>query len=795
MGFAVDRSNGVAVLLLVCLGATVHPEAMARASLANVNQRARSRQATKGVETASQLFRRVSPSVVVVLTYDAAGKATELGSGVKLPDGSVATNCHVLKGGSSYRVRYLGKQYPANLDKADWNRDVCTLAVPDLPAPPVVLGNTRTLQVGATVYAIGTPEGLQRTLSEGIVSSLRPVSGGSYIQTTAAISPGSSGGGLFDDHGRLLGLTSFFITKGQQLNFALPVEWIEALPRQKVVDLAAYGTPVNSPQHTTARIASGRSEVQWLNRAAALESAKGWKGLQALSERWIRAEPQNEVAWFSLGEADTYLGQYAQAIEADRSALQIDPRNDSTWNNLGNAYDDAGQYAQAIEAERQALKINPRDADAWNNLGTAYDHAGQHAQAIEAERQALKINPQDADAWGNLGVAYGEAFQYERAIDAERHVLQINPQDADAWTDLGLAYDYAGQYAQAIEAERQALKINPQDAHAWNNLGLAYAAAGQHAQAIEAYRHALQINPQYAEAWTDLGFAYDGAGQHAQAMEADRQALQINPRNADLWFNLGVHCDDAGKPAQAIDAYRHMLQIDPRDGMAWFDLGADYAQLGANSKALTVYQNLKALDPAAAQDLFELIVRSSPSQPITGPLTFSRSNTPLSTGNNPPAFSQPQPLRRLAGVTPQGLPAPSQAVLKSAYCYGVISEQEAAENADEEYLFRGASTETRNTVDALQQKENHEENTQLERLKRYIFPTLPYVDNGMLLAAMQQGKIDVENIASETKPCFQRCEHSSGSAIAQSQCYARCDEMSEAYRHTKICQSLAFLPY
>ena len=170
--------------------------------------------APAGAETASQVFQQVSPSVVVVLTYNAAGKAVELGSGVKLSDGSVATNCHVLKDGTRYRVRYQGKDYRAQLDKADWNRDVCSLSVPGLLAPPVVLGSTKTLQVGASVYAIGTPEGLQRTLSEGIVSSLRPVSGGSYIQTTAAISPGSSGGGLFDDHGRLLGLTSFFISKG-----------------------------------------------------------------------------------------------------------------------------------------------------------------------------------------------------------------------------------------------------------------------------------------------------------------------------------------------------------------------------------------------------------------------------------------------------------------------------------------------------------------------------------------------------------------------------------------------------
>ena len=440
--------------------------------------------AAAGAETASQVFQQVSPSVVVVLTYNAAGKAVELGSGVKLPDGSVATNCHVLKDGTTYRVRYRGKVYPASLDKADWNRDVCALSVPGLPAPPVVLGSTKTLQVGAPVYAIGTPEGLQRTLSEGIVSSLRPVSGGSYIQTTAAISPGSSGGGLFDDHGRLLGLTSFFINKGQQLNFALPVEWIEALP-----------------QHPTPRVAAGTSEVEWLNRAAALQSSKDWQGLQALAERWIKAQPHSAIAWFALSEADDNHGQYAQAIAAYRQALQINPQNADTWDNLGAAYDQAGQ--QALDAVRQALQIIPQDAVAWYNLGLAYDDAGQHAKAIDAYRHALQINPQNADTWYNLGIAYGHA-QNAQAINAERQALQINPKFALAWQYLGITYFGAGQNAQAIDAYRQALKINPKLSNAWFLLGLVYLQTGRQNQALAVYQHLKTLDPAKAQNLFDL---------------------------------------------------------------------------------------------------------------------------------------------------------------------------------------------------------------------------------------------------------------------------------------------------
>lgn len=396
-------------------------------------------------ETASQVFKQDSPSVVVVLTYDANGKATELGSGVRLPDGAVATNCHVLKDGTTYKVRYQNKTYPATLAKSDWNRDVCTLTVPHLSAPPVVLGSTKDLQTGATVFAIGAPEGLQLSLSEGIVSSLRSVSGGSYIQTTAAISPGSSGGGLFDDQGRLLGLTSFYVSNGQQLNFALPVEWVEALP---------YGP--------TQGVAQGASEVDWINRAAALEAKGDWNGLLVLARRWTAAFPESALARGMLGEAYYHSGRHRQAIDAFHEALRINPRLESAWYNLGVAYGNSSQRMRAIDAYREALRINPRDEAAWYNLGVAYDDSDQNTQAIDAYRQALRITPTDQQAWINLGLAYSKSNQGTQAVEAYRRALRINPQETKAWLGLGIAYAIAGQKDQALAAYQHLEVLSPQ---------------------------------------------------------------------------------------------------------------------------------------------------------------------------------------------------------------------------------------------------------------------------------------------------------------------------------------------
>ena len=90
-----------------------------------------------------------------------------MGSGVMFADGDVVTNCHVIKGANKIKVRIGGKEHSATLRYSDWDRDVCSLSVAGLSAQAVVVGNTKTHKVGAKVYAIGAPKGLELTrLSE-----------------------------------------------------------------------------------------------------------------------------------------------------------------------------------------------------------------------------------------------------------------------------------------------------------------------------------------------------------------------------------------------------------------------------------------------------------------------------------------------------------------------------------------------------------------------------------------------------------------------------------------------------
>ena len=183
--------------------------------------------------TGDQVFAEVSPSVVRVVVFDEAHTPIGGGSGVVIARTTVITNCHVALKGVTVEVRAGKDNFPANVSVADETYDLCQLSVGGgFSAPAVEIGAMQYVRTGQKVFAVGAPQGLELTISEGIVSSLRENRLGTIIQTTAPISPGSSGGGLFNVSGQLIGITTFQVRSGQNLNFAVPADWInEMTPR------------------------------------------------------------------------------------------------------------------------------------------------------------------------------------------------------------------------------------------------------------------------------------------------------------------------------------------------------------------------------------------------------------------------------------------------------------------------------------------------------------------------------------------------------------------------------------
>lgn len=187
---------------------------------------------------ASSVYEKSAPSVVFITCIDAKGIVSS-GSGVILrTDGIIATNFHVISDAVAAKVQLSnGDIYDdVSVLDTDERKDIAILKIKAVNLPVLTVGNSDSIKIGATVYTIGSPRGLTGSLSAGIVSSLRPASdlspeltGFRIIQFTAPISPGSSGGALLDDTGKLLGLVFAYKPGGQNLNAAIPVNYVVPL--------------------------------------------------------------------------------------------------------------------------------------------------------------------------------------------------------------------------------------------------------------------------------------------------------------------------------------------------------------------------------------------------------------------------------------------------------------------------------------------------------------------------------------------------------------------------------------
>jgi serine protease Do len=173
--------------------------------------------------TPSELFKNLSPSVytVAVLTKTLQQVASQ-GSAVAVSSREAITSCHVVSHGGMIVLINGAATLKAQVVGADSATDRCYLKADGDLRPVPGLRDYSSLMVGETVYTIGSPKGLVNTLGSGLLSGLRSSEDKTqYIQISAPVSAGSSGGGLFDDRGNLIGIVSFTIKDAQNLNFAI----------------------------------------------------------------------------------------------------------------------------------------------------------------------------------------------------------------------------------------------------------------------------------------------------------------------------------------------------------------------------------------------------------------------------------------------------------------------------------------------------------------------------------------------------------------------------------------------
>jgi tetratricopeptide (TPR) repeat protein len=395
----------------------------------------------------NKVFRSNNDAIVVVASFDEDGRLLGQASGfIVTPDGKVVTNYHVVSMAYTIKIRHEGTtRNVTGLTHVDSDNDIAILRLEKGKYKTVRIGDPRALKVGEKVYAIGSPQGLENTMSEGIISGIRKAGDNtSLIQITAPISRGSSGGPVFNVRGEVVGITTFLIAETQNLNFALPV------------DLISRGLKKN--------------------------------GIVEPKEACRVDFNQTASCYFYQGVAYGVNGKQDRAVDAFKRSLKVDPNRAETYINLGVSYALLEKYGEAEKMFDRALALEPENPDALAKLGATYTELGRFEEATKILNRSLAARPDHVDSYFFLALNYEAQNKLDEAVPILLAIIKLQPQYADAYAHLGTIYTGMGKLNEAIAVFKTGISQKPEDPMLHLGLGKAYALSGDRAAALEEYK-------------------------------------------------------------------------------------------------------------------------------------------------------------------------------------------------------------------------------------------------------------------------------------------------------------------
>jgi len=400
-------------------------------------------------KTPEEIFASASPAVVYIVSMTATGEKA-LGSGFIIDnDGVVVTNYHVIYLTKEISVKLTdGRSYPVTgVINYDVNRDICILKIDANNLPTVDLGNSDKAQIGEKIYAIGNPLGLEYTFSDGMLSGTRDYQGIEYLQFTAPVSPGNSGGPLISEQGQILGIVTFVRAGGQNLNFALAINEISAFIGK---------TPRMTMQEFVGKI--------------------------------------TKADYLLIVGAESFLaGEYAQALEFYKEAEEINPELSHINNCIGVALGMLGRHQDAIPYFEKAVQLDSADVRGYLNLGNIYIELGRPQEAMTYAEKCIEINPGEYSAYFILGSAYYLLNDLDKSMSYYQKALQINPRDAETYFAVGGVYYSQDNYKQAIPFLLKSNDLRPNNVEVLMTIGLSYFHLDMHEDAQKILLHTKKI--------------------------------------------------------------------------------------------------------------------------------------------------------------------------------------------------------------------------------------------------------------------------------------------------------------
>ena len=408
--------------------------------------------------TPEELFARVSPSVVRVNVRNERSKPVSFGSGFFVRDDStVITNYHVIEWAFSAEVvLHDGTSLPVlGVQGFDAASDIAVLKVAHEPKKDIrhlTLGSNMLPPVGSKVYVIGAPEGLDSSLSDGLVSGRREHDDRLWIQISAPISPGSSGSPVLSADSSVIGVATWTRhIEGQNLNFASPASGIAGLVAnksrlQQLPDLLLAHVQILEDIY---RRTIGTQQTEDGRRIASENALHQMDQLSAS----FRKTP---LFWEYKGNIYFDQSRWDEAITAYLKVLAIDNEVPFIWRRIGDIHNVRRQYDDAVLAFGQGVKVEPNNDNAWRDFGSSLLNVNRAKEGADALRRSIAINAKNASAHTFLGDALAELGDIEGGVGEYKTALNLEPDNFFINYNYGNFLRRKGRYKDAIKAFEKA---------------------------------------------------------------------------------------------------------------------------------------------------------------------------------------------------------------------------------------------------------------------------------------------------------------------------------------------------
>jgi len=325
--------------------------------------------------TPDKIYEKVDNSIVVVLAYDNLGNMFQ-GSGVVInTEGLIVTNHHVCKDANRIEIKHYNKEIKnVSVYLYDEVKDILFLKTNDKTLPPIPYGTSSSLRTGQRIYAVGSPEGYENSISEGIVSGFRTDENNvKLIQMTCPITDGSSGGAVLNSKGELIGLSVSGQHEGA-LYFAIPVNDIYTM-----IGIETQYTEVSDP-------------VKYYEIGTQANESKNYNDAEIYFSKYLEKFSSDATAYYKRGYARFKLKEYKKAISDFSTVLQTSETSESFFYR-GNCYYSLKDYKNALADYNKAIEQEPDNYDIYYNRGYANFRLKNYSEAVSDWQKAVELNP------------------------------------------------------------------------------------------------------------------------------------------------------------------------------------------------------------------------------------------------------------------------------------------------------------------------------------------------------------------------------------------------------------------